>query len=484
MSDKQGKSSAARKAAAKKMAAFRKGKDAPAAGKKRKADDDDKKKKTGKSDDDWTKVKKEDFAVVFRSEGKGGKKRTKVIRRSKDKEGNRVPLKKDKGGLAIVTTAVMKVINKSYMAGEGNVGTGKDYDIHRGNCMYNVGLAVGDVADGPFKEGLEDEQRAFIAKIYEISCYLLGQVFELECDEWTKPRVRAFKDARRELCAELGFKRPMELEEAEENDEELKERVHEHARKLFVAEAKGLPGAKKDGDEERDPVLWATKKVWGWAHYDAKTDSQSTDTGPPIDKLPSTRENWGKITEAMTEMRRKYNYLIYQNGRGGNEIRRPSVSVSKTHVDIETGKSSQVESKIPDPFWNPCLEGKNGKPYESLIKTTLIFQVYRGPMQSDNTYGVKVSLGSTIAIAKRKERKAQIIDMEGEGDVEGYVESEDEEAEHGDAEDEQPAKRARTSEDGEASAAGDDAEASAAAAAESGDEASAVEQDNEDDLDD
>lgn len=483
--NKKASASAARKAAAKKVSGFG-AKKAAAGGKQQAAGGGGKRKRDDPADqNDWQAVEAADYAVLVRAQTKGGKKQTKVVRRSLDRDGGYMPLSKQKLNPAMITTPIMRVVGMSTMAGEGNVGTGKDYDINRGNCHFNVGLACGQVDGVELKDGLLEEQVTWVKKIYTICRNLLAQTFDAATEEWKKPIERAYTDARRELCSEFGARKPIQMPDIEEENEEAREKVKNRAREIFIEGAKSIPGApKEDNDGEFDsddmPVIWATGKVWSWEHFDPSRDSQSTEKGPSLEITPSARENWGKILDEMEgPMRRKYKYIKYQDAATMKEIPRPTIRVTRTRNDIATGAEVKTEAIVPDPFWNPVLESTKGKPLDSMIKTNLVFTVYRGPLTSDNTYGVKFYLGPMVSIVARRVRRAQLIPMTNEGPVEGMTNidedddddedepeqtapavtekpEEGEVVEDDDDKDTQDAKRARKDEDEDGNEADDD----------------------------
>lgn len=405
---------------------------------KRKAAGDKSKKSKPADQNDWQTVEAADYAVLVRATTKGGKKQTKAVRRSLERDGTYVSLKKQKTkSAAVIATPIMRVVSVSTLSGEGDVGTGKDYDIHRGNCHFNIGLACGQVDGVTLKDGLLEEQVAWVKKVYAIGCYLLEQTFESGEEMWKRPVERAYTDARRELCSEFGARKPMQMIDIEEENEEARDKVKKRACELFIEGAKNIPGAPKaDNNGEFDdndmPVVWATAKVWAWEDFDPARDSQSTESGPALDKLPSNKANWGRILDQMTgPMRRKYKYLEYQDGSTMIDVPRPTIRIVRTTRDINTGAEVKHEKVVGDPFWNPVLESTKGKPLDTMVKTSLIFAVYRGPLQSDNTYGVKFYLGSKIAIAARRVRKTQMVPMANEGPVEGMttIDEDDEEQE-------------------------------------------------------
>ena len=455
---KKASSAAARKGVPKKLAAFGAKKSA-AAEKSATAANGTKRKASETADEtDWRAIEKEDFAVVIRASKKGGKKQTKVTRRTLDRQGKYLPLTKQKQIPAIISTPIMRVVPISTLSGEGDLGKDTGYERHRGNCTYNLGLACGQLDGVQLKDGLADEQVAWVKKIYNMARDMLGQTFDLDAEEWKLPLQRAYTDARRELCSEFGARKPMQMIAIEEQNDEAREKVRARARELFIDNG-NLPGAPKedtDGvfDEDNMPVVWATAKVWPFEKFDPARDSQSTEKGPSLDTVPSNAENLGEILSEMCgPMRRKQKVLRFQNALTNEEIPRPTIMVNVVERDINTGVEKTVQKCVPNQFWNPALESAKGTPADSMVKTTLMFDVYRGPLSNDNTYGVKFYIGTFICIVARRPRKEQLVSMENEGPVEGLTEIDepDEEPELADN-DEPSAKRARTSLDEEENA--------------------------------
>lgn len=375
-------------------------------------------------DNHWTRVSTNDVAVVLR--GKTDK-TVEVIRRTRAPNGQYLPPAKDPGETLGTVTATCLLSQKSTMAGCGNVGTGKDFVIHLGNCNFNIGLTIGDLKEGKACKELTDKQPEFFDWTYAMSRHIMGSVFDLNAPLWKLPIENALKSARQDLYTKIKPKddegnpivleRYTDLVDIENADPAVKKRVHALAREMFIDKAKTLPGAEivDENGVKRRRIFWVRRKCWKFANYKKETDSMSQEKGPI--ELPIDAEHWPQIDREMTDpkgkMRRKYSPIDYSDGSTGKPLLRPMIRVVASEIDPMTGESVKVAQTIENPFWDPCLKAENGKEKESLVAMKVIWSVYRGPKTSSDTYGLHLMLASPVSIVAQARKRTETVVVAG-----------------------------------------------------------------------
>jgi hypothetical protein len=333
-----------------------------------------------------------------------------------------VALDQDRGRFPAMRFPIMKVAYSSDLAGEGNVGKGDNPPICRTKARYCLGLRAADL-EGEERPQRRKEQISCVKKTYAMARHLMGLVFDAANKEWDKQIEKAYTLARAEMMFQYKCTKPNQLKDKEAASPEIKEAVRARAREVFIDNAKPLPGAPRDDraksdeaeengaiDETGDdiPTVWLRKNVFPFKKYDPLKDSMSQETGPSLDDMPSTIENWGKILNAMTELKRKYEMIKYQTAKTGAPIGRPPVEITRA-VKMGTGKVELMDKMIEDPFFNPCIVDRNGIPQECLVVCSGTWNIYPGPAGSDSTYGVRLDLNPVISIVKRKARPIRTI---------------------------------------------------------------------------
>lgn len=368
---------------------------------------------------DWRTIYPNDVTVAMRGQGADAK--PEIIRRSKDGKGQYVHPSKDKSGKVLMTTtAAMRLSTLSLLAGAGNVGTGKEYKFHHGNCYFSIGLGVGNLGDGVDRPGLVETQRAYLARTNEIAQKLLGDLFDLKPQTWLLPIDRALDEARAELFGKFEDENGEKLENAldmpavEEANPKAKKMVNDRGRELFIKRARRLPGAiVVENGVPRDPMAWVRRKVWPFANYDSTLDKMSQEQGPSVQKFPIDMAHWpaiyNEITDPKGKMRRTYQPLQYVDNSTGKALPRPDIELPFETRDPNTGKLRTEKRTVPDPFWDPCLKAPNGKLKESLVCTKLVWSLFRGPLQSGDNYGIHLKIAAPITIVLRVPRKEHIV---------------------------------------------------------------------------
>ena len=416
----------------------------------------------------WRVIATKDVAVVQR--GKDKNKTLEVIRRTKGPDGKYVNPKKDSGEVFASIDATFRLSTKSSMAGEGNLGEGKDYEIHRGNCQYNVGCAKGNLKDGKPRPGLLEAQDACMEWNYAMSRHIMGCVFDLAPEGWEGPIAKAVTAAREQLFSKFKdasgreFQNYMQLEELEGEDtpagEEAHKRVMDLAREKFIDGAKSLPGAKKAdrSGTVREPILWITRKVYPFEKFDPKRDAMSQEKGPVLSEYPSDLDHWMSIQEQMTDpkgrMRRKYSTIEYIDNDSKLPLLPNKVKVVEEKIDKVTGEKVRVAREINNPFFNPCLKTPSGKLAESLIACKKIWSVFRGPKGTNDNYGIHQKLASAITIVCKAKRKADNVIVEedwatgvGDADIDTDDEADVEEDEEGEVQEPKVGEKRRATDD-------------------------------------
>jgi hypothetical protein len=389
----------------------------------------------------WHDTTEDDVAAVWAREGK--ERRIKLVRRTKLPNGSYKPLKHDSNSTLSTTTAALKPSTNSHLAGEGTLGEGKEFKIHRGNCKFDMTLMAKNMNDGVDRARLLEQQKACIERYAALSRKLMTDVFKLATPEWKGPRDAALAAARTKLFYELKDKHKLKKEsdmlKLYQDNDKVKKRVDAEACKIFVDKAYLLPGVPRTDDDgnEREPTLRTQRKVWKFKNYDPSRDSKSQAEGPAVETVPSDLDHWLQIEAAMTnptgQMRREFNPLDYADGKTGAEIPRPLVPVKGERFDVE-GNSVVVEKRIPDPFFNPVFEGRGNRKYESLVATSLIWHLFRGPTDSNEKYGIHLIISAPISIMARVRRTREVVTID-EDYVTGFTmdddELSDEEADNG-----------------------------------------------------
>lgn len=369
---------------------------------------------------DWRTITPDDVTVSLR--GTGTDIHPEIIRRSKDAKGQYVHSSKDKSGKVLMTTtASMRLSTLSLLAGAGNVGTGKEYKMHHGNCYFSVGLGVGNLSDGIDRPGLVETQRAYLERTSAIARKVLGDLFDLAPPTWALPIERAKTEARKELFAKFFnddgtvLENDTDLQALEDSGNKQAQRaVNERARVLFINRARRLPGAIiVENGIPRDPMAWVRRKVWPFANYDGTTDKGSREQGPTLQKYPIDMAHWpglyNEITDPKGKMRRQYQPLEYVDNSTGKPLPRPTIDLKFEVRDAETAKLRTETRTVPDPFWDPCLKAPNGKLKESLVCTKLVWSLFRGPVTGGDTYGIHLRIAAPITIVARGPRKGHVV---------------------------------------------------------------------------